>query len=126
MIVSRGRVTGAESRRRTETFEGAVWTDPVLPTGDGVTVNQVFFAPGGRTHWHRHEHGQLLLVTAGEGRIQPRGEPAEELRAGDVVWVPPGETHWHGAAAGSFLAHLAISLGRTEWLEPVTETEETR
>lgn len=122
MIISRGRADGtAPTQRRTETFDGTVWADPVLPTTDGVTLNQVFFPPRSRTHWHRHEHGQILVVTIGAGHIQSRGGPVEDLRAGDTVWIPPGETHWHGAGAATFLSHLAISLGTTEWLDPVTD-----
>lgn len=123
MIITRGRAEGGATLRRADTFTGAVWTDPVLPTTDGVTVNQVVFAPAARTHWHRHQRGQLLLVTTGFGLVQARGGPVEPLRAGDAVWVPPGETHWHGAGPGSLLVHLAISLGVTEWLEPVPDAE---
>ncbi|MBQ0826546.1 cupin domain-containing protein [Streptomyces tagetis] len=124
MIIIPGRAP-QEARPRTDTFAGTVWTDPVLPTTDGVTVNQVFFTPGSRTHWHRHEHGQILLVTAGGGRIQSRGGPVRPLRVGDTVWVPPGEIHWHGGGEDSFLVHLAISLGTTEWMEPVDAAQET-
>lgn len=42
---------------------------------------------------------------------------------GDTVWVPPGEVHWHGGAPGSYLLHLAVSLGTTSWLEPVGDGE---
>lgn len=123
MRIIRGRAPEAASGQRTETFTGTVWSDPVLPTTDGVTVNNVFFTPCARTHWHRHEHGQLLHVTAGSGLICSEGGEPEAIRAGDSVWVPPGETHWHGGSADSYMLHLAVSLGTTHWSVPVTDAE---
>ncbi|WP_093782680.1 cupin domain-containing protein [Actinacidiphila guanduensis] len=108
-----------DSARKSDTFTGTVWADPVLPATDGVVINTVFFAPGARTFWHHHEHGQILHVLAGSGLVCSDGGPAEPLRPGDVVWVPPGERHWHGAGSGSYLVHLAISLGTTVWAEEV-------
>lgn len=121
MIIIRGRAQDGRSEQRSATFTGAVWADPVLPTTDGVTINNVFFGPGARTHWHHHEHGQILQVTAGAGFVCTQGEAPQPLRPGDTVWVPPGETHWHGAAPDSYLMHTAVSLGRTVWLDPVAE-----
>jgi quercetin dioxygenase-like cupin family protein len=90
-----------------------------MPATDGVTVNHVFFAPGGRTHWHTHEHGQVLHVTGGGGWVCKDGEAPQAIRTGDVVWIAPGERHWHGATAQSFMSHLAISLGKATWQEAV-------
>lgn len=123
MIIIPGRHAGGISQRRTGTFTGAVWADPVLPTTDGNTINNVFFAPGARTHWHRHEAGQVLHVAAGNGLVCTRGGEPQPLRAGDIVWAAPGELHWHGAAPDGYLLHLAISLGTTEWHEPVGDDE---
>jgi quercetin dioxygenase-like cupin family protein len=39
------------------------------------------------------------------------------------VWIPPGEEHWHGAERESYLLHTAVSLGETEWLEPVSDED---
>src|SRR6185312_8021804 len=67
MQVFHGRAAGGKSDDRTgSTFTGNVWADPVMPATDGVTINTVFFAPGGRTYWHAHERGQILHVTAGQ------------------------------------------------------------
>jgi quercetin dioxygenase-like cupin family protein len=121
MKISRGREAGTKSEQRSETFTGTVWADPVLARTDDVTVNNVFFAPGARTHWHRHALGQVLHVTAGEGRVGTRAGVGDTIRAGDVVHFAPGEEHWHGAAETSYLLHLAISLGDAEWLEPVSD-----
>lgn len=123
MIIVPGTRPEPRSQRRSSTFTGEVWADQVLPTTDGTTIATVFFTPGARTFWHRHEHGQILLVLAGQGLICAEGEPAALLRAGDTVWVPPGERHWHGAAPGTVLTHTAISLGVTQWSDEVSEAE---
>lgn len=121
MKILKGRPAGAASAERSETFTGVVWSDPVLPTTDGITVNNVFFTPGARTHWHHHENGQLLVVTLGSGLVCTRGGPPHVLGAGDVVWAPPGEHHWHGGGESSCLQHLAMSLGATTWLDAVSD-----
>ena len=123
MKINRGREAGTSSELRTATFTGEVWGDPVLPETDGVLINNVFFAPGARTHWHTHHQGQILVVMAGEGRARARDGSGGKLTAGDVVWIPPGEEHWHGAGPDSYLLHLAISLGGHDWLDPVTDEE---
>ena len=121
MIIARGRASGKSSAQRSETFTGQVWMDPVLPPTDGVMVNAVFFTPGARTFWHRHEQGQILVVTAGAGYVCADGQDPEPVRAGDVIWAPPGERHWHGAAEDTYLSHLAISLGTTQWEREVEQ-----
>lgn len=123
MIIVPGRTPDAPADKRGPTFTGEVWADPVLPATDGVVINTVFFPPGARTFWHRHERGQILHVLAGSGLICTYGERPGRLRPGDVVWVPPGERHWHGGSPGSFLTHLAISLGTTSWEQEVSEAE---
>jgi quercetin dioxygenase-like cupin family protein len=118
-----GRDPGSATEERGPTFDGTVWADPILPPTDGVMINAVFFTPSARTHWHRHEHGQILQVTTGSGWVCSEGGPPERLVPGDVVWVPPGERHWHGAATDSAMAHVAISLGTTQWESPVSEQD---
>lgn len=98
-------------------FSGAVNAFLTM-AADEVTINTVNFAPGARTFWHTHEHGQILQVLAGEGLIGT-ADGNRVLRTGDTVWCPPGERHWHGAAPGSFMTHTAISLGSTGWAEEV-------
>lgn len=104
-------------------FTGNATGDSILPATDGVIINTVTFEPGARTHWHRHEHGQILHVQAGYGLICTSGLPPERIRTGDWIWIPPGELHWHGAAPDSFLTHTAISLGTTEWSAEVTAAD---
>jgi quercetin dioxygenase-like cupin family protein len=126
MIIMRGRQAAGASDLRSATFTGEVWGDPVLPTTDDVLINSVFFAPGGRTYWHRHERGQVLLVTSGGGNVYNRDGEGGPIAAGDVVWIPPDEEHWHGSTPDSYLVHLAISLGRTDWLDPVADEDYAR
>jgi len=121
--VTRRRSAGRPSQPRTDTFTGEVWLDPVQPTTDGTTINDVFFAPGARTHWHHHEHGQILIVLSGSGLVCPDGEQPTSIESGDVVWVPAGERHWHGAAPDSYLLHRAVSLGVTSWAGQVADQE---
>lgn len=119
MRVVRAGAEPAPRTRRSGTFTGEVWLEPVLAV-DGLTVGSVVFTPGARTFWHSHEAGQLLTVTGGRGWVVARGESAERVERGDIVWAPPGEVHWHGAADDAHLAHTAVSLGTTTWLEEVT------
>ncbi|UQG62677.1 cupin domain-containing protein (plasmid) [Marinobacter sp. M3C] len=120
MKVIQGRDTSKGSVKRSETNVGEVWGDSILPTSDGITVNMVWFAPGARTHWHRHERGQILHVTVGGGWVCKDGEEAQRIRTGDIVWIAPGERHWHGAASDSIFGHIAISVDRTDWEEQVS------
>ena len=94
-----------------------------------VGIFNVTFEPGCRNNWHVHHAdqggGQILLVTGGRGWYQAWGEPARELRPGDVVNIPPEVKHWHGAAADSWFSHLAVEVpgenGSNEWLEAVDD-----
>jgi quercetin dioxygenase-like cupin family protein len=123
MRINPGREASLPSQRRGDTFTGEVWADPVLESTGDVMINSVFFAPGARTHWHAHERGQVLYVTSGQGWIFNRDGEGGSIRAGDTVWIPAGEEHWHGADGDSYLVHLAISLGKADWLDPVTDAE---
>ena len=91
------------------------------------TVGDVTFEPGVRNNWHSHPSGQILVVTAGRGYYQEKGQSAQLLRAGDAVSIAPGVVHWHGAAPDSLFTHLAIgpnaSNGMGDWLQPVTDEE---
>ena len=77
----------------------------------------------GDFHWHRHDGGQLLLVTYGEGKVRAEAGDEHRIGPGDTVWISPGERHWHGAGETTCMAHVAISLGGHDWLEPVTDEE---
>lgn len=134
MKIIKARAEDSTIVMRTETFTGQVWGDSMLAETDGVLINSVHFGPCSRTYWHRHEGGQILEVTSGHGWIATRDGGAYRISKGDTVWTPPGEDHWHGSDDDSFLVHMAISLGKTEWLEEVgtdeyeamTQTAKTR
>ena len=91
------------------------------------SIANVTFDAGARTNWHKHSGGQILLVTAGEGRYQEKGKDIRILKKGDVVQIPPNVEHWHGAAPDSMFAHISIEPNlpnnETTWLEPVTDKE---
>src|ERR1700687_2236974 len=122
-IVKASTAGGAPSELRSATFTGLVYADPVLANPGEVTVARVFFAPAARTFWHWHERGQVLWVVSGRGLICTDGGLPQELAAGDTVWAPPGERHWHGGGPDTVLLHLAMSLGKTTWLDAVSDAE---
>jgi 4-carboxymuconolactone decarboxylase len=123
--------SGTEPSQRgpAEYFTGTVRIDPLFPASDPprATGAYVTFEPGARSAWHTHPLGQILVVTAGAGRVQRWGSPVEEIRAGDVVWTPPGVKHWHGASPSTAMIHLAITEqldGKAvEWMEKVTDEQ---
>jgi quercetin dioxygenase-like cupin family protein len=123
MRIVKGGRAGTPAEQRTATFTGIVWGDSVLAETDGVLINSVSFAPGARTHWHRHGGGQVLVVTSGSGMVYDRAGEGGEITTGDVVFIEPGVEHWHGAGPDSPLVHLAISLHGHEWLEPVSDEQ---
>jgi quercetin dioxygenase-like cupin family protein len=89
-----------------------------------VSVGLVTFEPGCRNNWHIHRDGyQILLVTGGEGWYQEEGKTARFLKSGDVVVTHDGVKHWHGASQDSWFEHLAITAGKPEWLDPVTDDQ---
>lgn len=103
-------------------FTGQVYSYLTMRETDGNVINTVTFEPGARTHWHSHENGQILEVLAGRGFVMCEGDRTPRvINAGDTIWTPPGEVHWHGASQDSYMTHRAISLGVTNWLEPVDE-----
>jgi 4-carboxymuconolactone decarboxylase len=112
-----------------EHFTGAVRVemlfealDPSHASGGSVT-----FEPGARTAWHSHPRGQILIVTAGTGRVQRWDDPIEEIRSGDVVRIPAGQKHWHGASPHASMTHIAITEQRdgttVQWMEQVSDEQ---
>lgn len=102
----------------------------MLVTRDDVfnsSIGNVTFDKGARTNWHKHSGGQILLVTAGEGRYQEKGKEIQILKAGDIVKIPPNVEHWHGAAPDSEFAHISIEPNipnnQTTWRDAVTDEE---
>jgi quercetin dioxygenase-like cupin family protein len=112
-----------------EWFTGQVRVDMLFDAKEPARASggSVTFEPRARTAWHRHPLGQILIVTAGCGRVQRWGGPVEEIRPGDVVRIAPGEKHWHGAAPTTAMTHIAIQEQRdgaaAEWMEQVDDTQ---
>ena len=127
MEITRGAPTMAGP---SDWFTGTVLIDAVAAPADGsqLAAASVHFAPGARTAWHTHPHGQTIWVTEGEGRAQRRGGPVEVIRAGDRVFFAPGEDHWHGAAPDRLMTHLAMHQvgddgSAVAWGDHVTDAE---
>jgi quercetin dioxygenase-like cupin family protein len=114
-----------------QNFTGDVYMTPIYKGTEPsrMTVALVRFTPGARTNWHSHAVGQTLHVTEGVGLVGTRDGSVLRIRAGDTVVCPPGEEHWHGAAADTFMSHLAMLEARpdggdpTTWLEPVPDQQ---
>ena len=110
-------------------FVGTAWLNTLVPMDETGTyvINNVSFEPGGRTNWHTHATGQILLVIDGHGFYQEKGSPARPLAKGDVVVIPSTIEHWHGASKDAGMVHIAITnnspAGPVKWLSPVTEEE---
>jgi quercetin dioxygenase-like cupin family protein len=79
-------------------FTGSVRIDPLFQANDPsrTSGSYVTFEPSARSAWHTHPLGQILIVTAGTGRVQRWGGPIAEIRPGDVVRIPPGQKHLTG------------------------------
>ena len=112
-----------------EFFTGTVRIDPLFqPEAPARTLGaSVTFEPGARTAWHAHPLGQILIVTAGCGRVQGWGGPVQEIRPGDVVRFAPGEKHWHGATPTKAMTHIAIveklDDQSADWMEHVSDEQ---
>ena len=115
-----------------EQFTGDVWVDAIAAPQEPdqrMVVANVRFAPGARTAWHSHEHGQTLHITEGVALIGTRDGAVSRAAAGQTIYTPPGEEHWHGATPEDFMQHLAMlengddPATTTTWLEHVTDDE---
>ncbi len=115
---------GSPNSAYAQYFVGQSYLQPYL----GGVAN-VTFEPRCRNNWHIH-HGavQVLICVSGKGWYQEWDKPAVALTPGTVIAIPESVKHWHGAAADSWMQHLAIHTqeqpGATnEWLEPVNDEQ---
>ncbi len=117
-------VFGADPR-----FTGPVSGLHIAPAEDPqLHAYVVRFGPGGRTAWHAHERGQLLICTDGFGYVGTRDGRVIGLRPGVAVWTDAGEQHWHGAGADGPMTHVAVQtetpgVDGVDWREAVTDGE---
>ena len=109
-----------------DNFTGTAYFQPVA-TNESCQLRaaRVTFERGARTFWHVHSGEQALYFLQGRGRVQVRREQASDAMEGDVAHIPAGTEHWHGAhpEEAQAMRHLAITIGETTWLEPVSEEE---
>ena len=113
-----------QGEQKTDNFTGEVYHNVLFKEGAPLNtpIANVTFKPGGKTKWHSHEVGQVLLVTHGEGWYQEEGKEPETIKAGDVVNIGKDVVHWHGAKKDSELVHVAMTVGAIDWMEPVEDT----
>ena len=110
-------------------FTGQSYLAPV--STEQIPIFNVTFEPGCGNNWHIHHAksggGQMLVCIGGRGWYQEAGKTAVLLTPGTVINIPAGVKHWHGAAADSWMAHLAVEIPgqetRSEWCEPVSDGE---
>ena len=96
-----------------------------------IPAYNVTFEPGCRNFWHIHQAksggGQMLLCIGGRGWYQEEGKDPVELLPGKVINIPAGVKHWHGAAADSWMSHLALEIPgeecSTDWFEALPDEE---
>jgi quercetin dioxygenase-like cupin family protein len=125
------KTVNATAKAPAQAFTGDVYVTPIYAgtSPSRMTVALVRFTPGAHTNWHRHAVGQTLHVTEGVGLVGTRDGSVVRVRAGDTVICPPDEEHWHGAAADTFMSHLAMLENLpdggdpTTWLEPVDDAK---
>ena len=96
-----------------------------------IPAYNVTFEPGCRNFWHIHQAksggGQMLICIGGRGWYQEEGKDPVELLPGKVINIPAGVKHWHGAAADSWMSHLALEIPgeecSTDWFEALPDEE---
>ncbi|SEM56112.1 cupin domain-containing protein [Streptacidiphilus jiangxiensis] len=123
----------ATTKNPPELFHGDAWVDylavPQPGTDQRAVVTKVRFAPGARTAWHSHAHGQFLHVTDGVAWFGTRDGDVVEVRPGQTLYTPPGQEHWHAAADGCFMEHIALMESADDpadsvtWAEHVTDEQ---
>ena len=95
-------------------FTGTSYRKPLTPPGEPISLANVTFEPGCRSHWHIHHAakggGQVLLCTNGRGWYQAWGSGARELHPGGVAYIPSTGTARPGTAGSATLPWK--SLGR--------------
>lgn len=112
-----------------EWFTGNAFMHPLVAKDKNNEFSSavVTFEPEGRTNWHTHPKGQVLIVIDGEGLYQEKGKPAQRIKKGEVVNIPEDIEHWHGASSISQMSHIVITNFKDDvqvvWLQPVSEED---
>jgi quercetin dioxygenase-like cupin family protein len=91
---------------------GAVSRTRQAVIGDGQSenfrCNVVNFRVGATTGWHVHDCDQILVVTAGKGKVATEAEE-RDITVGDIVHIRAGEKPWHGATAETPMSHITVT-----------------
>ncbi len=85
-----------------QNFTGSAQVDQLFPAKDPSRVSGgvVTFEPGARSAWHTHPLGQILIVTAGVGRVQAWGGAIQEALNGKAVeWMEKVSDEQYGSPA---------------------------
>ncbi len=92
-----------------------VYRQPVLETGESQNFNFsiVEFSAGSRNKFHKHSGDQILVITAGTGKVATDDEVIT-VTEGDVVLIPARENHWHGAPDDTSMAHITITVAGSD------------
>src|SRR5205809_3717436 len=103
---------------------GTLYRESRLPRVDqGVPANAFRLCCGRPV---RNRRPQLLAFTCGRPVVprhrrrrlgQARGAEPQRIGQGDTVATEPNEEHWHGAGRRGPMAHIAVGIGETRWLE---------
>ncbi|WP_432563967.1 cupin domain-containing protein [Kineococcus sp. SYSU DK003] len=94
-------------------FQGrARWTDLAALVGGPGPLAAVLttFEPGAGTAWHTHEFAQVLVVTAGTGRLERPDGSVRLLGVGEAAVVAAGVVHRHAADGEVAMTHVSLSV----------------
>ncbi len=114
-----GQQAGNSSAQQS-TFVGG---DPQREDVTDARVARLRFVAGSRSNWHFHSGGQMLMIIEGRAVTQVRGQSLREMHAGEPWYTAAGVEHWHGAHPQEDAYQFTVSVGDTNWLEPVTDAE---
>jgi hypothetical protein len=92
---------------------------------NGKPMGGRWFEAGAHSYWHCHAGGQFMVVMAGKGRAQKRGERMRDLPVGEIEYAGPWVEHWHGAAADSSVQFVQVALvpTSTRWMEQTSQDD---
>jgi quercetin dioxygenase-like cupin family protein len=116
--VAMGTIKPGVSAQEPSNFMGGA---PTTENSDYVRTSRLLFPAGVRSNWHYHSQGQLLMLESGRGLTQVRGGPLLQTSPEQPFYTPANVEHWHGAHPQEAAMQLTISMGTTNWLEPVTD-----
>ncbi len=119
LFILSGRPESMAAQQTPSRFMGG---NPSQDSIGDVRTQRLRFPAGSRSNWHTHANsGQLLMLEAGRGLTQVRGQPVYEMRPFEPWYTAEGVEHWHGAHPDEEARQLTIYGGTVNWLEPVED-----